>query len=543
MSMFRFVDKIQPQPAHKPKDDASKSVTKVQPFPKQVNLGKVVTGGSTTATVVTPTLANDAGRATMRAHATNGIGWRTFSIVNAFAGHEAVPIAGQPLEVRFNPLAHGVLKTQLTCSLASEDGGLEEREIELEGEGVNSHVQAQGEGQPVVDIEGIDPGEVEELRKRTGEAALQARALAAAQERAVGAVENEVETYKKKPREGISFLDLALLAVSIGTAGVGGVIATAVGPKLTKTLVGGFTKHALDTSKGMGAAALNGISESIQTGFAESAGSAMKSGVSAVFGEDEQPRHVHNDEAFSSNARINFFETQKDRLARVGVQYAATISKQETILQPLLRTDATAAKQAMETIRDTCGAQYGEAHRVQAFATTAQWAAATAQSVAGKRERFDLNGRSSVTDFSKGYGVDADKRYASGLLRIAVTMQGDEIRVTSAALDGLSQELADRMDDRPLLNAGMPIRIVVTSEQNKLIERTAISKSTDTRVWITRDESGSVNVKGRMPYRSNDSFFRSDEEAAVSLCQEVLSKPLIHWGLKMINTDDATGRT
>lgn len=544
--MFESLKKFEGQHAQKPKSDAAKSDVKVQPFPKQVNLGTVITGGSTTATVVTPKLAENAGRATMRAHAVNGIGWRTFSVVNAFAGHEAVPIAEQPLEVRFNPAAHGTLKTQLMCTITSEDGQIEEREIELEGQGVNPQVQVQDGAQPIVDIDGIDANKVETLRKRTGEASRRAAALARAQIRAVGAVQREVETFKKKPKSGISFMDLALLAVSIATAGVGGAVATALAPKLAKLVAGGAAKQLLSEGTDIAAASpkmFNAISEGIQSAFAETAGAGAKKAVTDLTTDEEEAREVENDGEYSSNARINFFEAQRDQLDAVGERYADTIARQETALQPLLRTDPDAAIEAMNKIEETCKEQKQEAHSIQSFATTAQWTAATAQSVAGKRERLDRNVKSSVTDFSKGYGVDPDKQYASGLIRIAVTLDGDDVRVTSAALDGLAQEVADRLASRPLLHARIPVRLVVSSERHKREFDQKARDFSDTRVWITRDESGTVNVKGRLPFRSDDAFFRSDEEGATRLCHDVLSKSLGEWGVKMVNTDDASGRS
>ena len=109
-----------------------------------------------------------------------------------------------------------------------------------------------------------------------------------------------------------------------------------------------------------------------------------------------------------------------------------------------------------------------------------------------------------------------------GVLRIRAKIDGHVVTVTSASMDGVSQEIGDRLRTQDLRALPIPIVILATGDGGTS--------------FVTRDEVGRVRISGRPDHEAQHHRDRQE------LCDRVLAKTLDGWGVKHVVTDDATGR-
>ena len=117
-----------------------------------------------------------------------------------------------------------------------------------------------------------------------------------------------------------------------------------------------------------------------------------------------------------------------------------------------------------------------------------------------------------------------------GVVRINVDASAGTPVVRAARLKGISQEIADRIWRHPLLN--VPVPVVIEAHQGEKTTR------------ITRDEAGRIRaaseilLPGEEPTESEPKMIAE----ATQIVEAVLGKSLADWGIKEIETNDATGR-
>lgn len=514
---------------------------RLAPFKTKIWLGTAVIGSSHHHTIAEPRLATGCGgSARLRARLEGVLGGPTqsFEVANGYS--TGATIAAEhttPLELRFVPQSVGTHGATLHCDITWSDGAHESRTVQVSALGVDPHALPADrmrdkapapQPKPEVDVAGIDPN----LMKKLGDAKNAAHRLAVnfnqKQILGVRTVGNEVATYKTKPAPGPWWADLAQLAITLGTAYVGGAVAARIAPH-----VGGWLAGMV--AAGDDTAIVAGIGEAVQSGISEVAAKVLPSvpkGGSKSEGNKE--------DVLSSNKAIDFFAKQEDALIDAGTAYGKVIDETETRLQPVLRKNPDAAIRAMEGVATACQ-QSGDGDtsaiaKAQAFATSQKYTSGIARSVAGEDHVQDYKSGNTVrtTDFRNGYGTADGKPYARGLLRVAVEMVGagdartNPFKVTSAALDGLPQEIADRFAREDLSKAEVPMRIVVSSPMGK--------------AWITRDEAGRIRVTGRLPLIGDAPTNANYHAGAASIFERLLAKPLQAWGMKNVNTDDESGR-
>lgn len=460
--MFDSVIKANEQ-ATKPKD--KEDTRRKLELPRKLQAPPAIPGSTSIASISMPTgEEHGVAAAVMRVDLTNAtsLGFRKFELINSFADGASVPLNNNkiPLEIQFRPMAASVHRGEAKCSITWQDTGEHEvRMIQLEGHGV-----APTDTETETDKNNADPSDIDriklDLRKATSSASSAARALARKQLRAVDRVEYEVMTYKKAEPKQFPWWELAGLALSIATGGIGGAVATALAPKLASLI----SKHAIDKVATEAPKIMSAVTEGIQSGISGAGAFGLALTERAVSEALDDTDKGEESIGLSSNARINFFASQREKLDEIGETYASTIEAQEIALQPLIRTSPHLAGQAMESIQETCMESAKGAKLKQADATTAQWISGVAQGKAGKRNVYAWNlQKTVVTDFTKGYSVDAASRYGGGVLRLRVQALQDGVKVTSAAIDGVPQEHADRIRTRPLSDIKIPVRIAISA--------------------------------------------------------------------------------
>ncbi|MDQ3364038.1 MAG: hypothetical protein M3680_01225 [Myxococcota bacterium] len=445
-----------------------------------------------------------------------------------------------PVRVRFRPSRPGPFEVVVTVSVEGADGSTDAKTIRVTGKGTQPKRAPEPKRAPaMVDdlhapdldktLEGvIQPasgpaiGGTETMSGAVGLAQVAAELVVDAQADGVQAASDDIRSYQRV-RMSPSMLDQIIeIAFMMGVSGIAGVVA----------------KYVAQSIKGqLGTLMTDGLKE----GFKNASKVARKELSGA-----EKPDPERRQQPTISTSAMNEFFGQHRRLVRQrGAQYAAVPIQ----LSELLRNvEPAQGRAAMMTFARAMSSASAVADQIQAHATKLGWIAAVAHQAHGvtavdrpdgsKAETTNLDRARSYG--SRGWYTETRAPTHDGVLDIhvelpvgATPVEMSGLRVKSASITGVSQEVADWLMDYQLATAGIPIRLVVSGHP----------------ALITRDELGRVRINGYLLTKdatSGGSVPQWTEahmhRGAKLLVDKVLSRTLRAWGIGPPTSDDATGR-
>lgn len=292
------------------------------------------------------------------------------------------------------------------------------------------------------------------------------RRLAAGQLLGAKTAGDEAAAYHRtvQPPARSLWWDLLEIAISVGTAGVAGAVA--------KNFVN-WTEAYLDAKGAPGIAAIGDmIKEGIKTGSKRAMAMTGGGGGGDATEHVESGRRDH-----STNQRIDFFAEQVAILDAATAEREQLIEDRRAALKPLLRTEhAATAVAAMSAVGDAFAAAATDAEQAQHDATAVQWVSYVARASFGvedvPRQNIIENGEEPAPQTATKLDTVRPEDPASlmssprGLLDIGVWVGiGDQgarwAKPTYASLEGVSQEIADRIARIPLRDVPVPLRLVL----------------------------------------------------------------------------------
>jgi len=370
---------------------------------------------------------------------------------------------------------------------------------------------------PTADLQHVAQVHMTALSNAMGRAKTQAGGLASAQQTGRRTAETNARDYNRQPPKAPWWASLAELAITMAVGGVAGLVgryaANALGSKLAAgvaTVKGGLDPARLKQySEGL-------VADTVKEGLKNAAKSPL---VKLAIGTKDRESARIEEGARSSNGVINFFAMQEAALNKLITANQTFVDGEHERLQHTLRTDPEVAVASMEALEvGMHQASETAAEQRQQIESERQWTSIVARSSNGT-DTVRVNGEErDVTTLGRA------TRATRGVLRIRATVrpgpETDEVQaVKSASMDGISQELADRMHRQDLSAAPVAVMIIAESEIGTSI--------------ITRDEVG--RVRQRVGDAGNEA---SQHRRAQALCDRVLAKTLVAWGIERIVTDD-----
>jgi hypothetical protein len=381
------------------------------------------------------------------------------------------------------------------------------------------------------------PAQLSEKDKRTtidlgldtamNEAARSADELADKQMEGVNLAAADAAAYKKAmPRiERAIWWDLAESALTIATGQIASYVAKGLLPRLmtTTTTEEVFTETVTTTT----AAELGPkLTTGIESGIKLAGGLAIKGALPAKSPAQPQDQNpARSGGGNSTNSRIDFFEQQRDWVDREKDIYHAQVLAAIYRVAPLMRKDPPAAERALDAVKATFDESKEQVKLLQAQAVAPAWVSAVARMNLGvdTAETRNHEPRNATNmDAARKIDKSGHAAAASGVLDVYVSPAG---RITSAQLNGVSQETADRLAGMTLASVPMPIRFMLgsPSDMNPTI--------------ITRDETGRIRVSGDI--QGNKDREENSVKTAGEMIDRLLSVPLSSVVLE-IKTDDST---
>jgi hypothetical protein len=366
----------------------------------------------------------------------------------------------------------------------------------------------------------------------------QAENLSKRQIDGVDLASEEAMSYTRKPPETSLFYDLMELAISMGIAGVAGILARRIGANLAARL-GKDDKSSLAL----------GLTDAMKEGMKKIGNSAkVKRAVEKLPGGPERhsadeatsTEDVNMDvgsapKSPSTNGRIAFFAEQTAMLRDLAEANEDLVAEQAKRLMPLLETNPEQALAAMRALKQAfVDAGGSEARDFQAHASSMQWVAAVARSSMGSDTASTHDGSYSrkVSDMTK-YGPISD-----GVLSVDVLKAGDQVVVVGASIKGVSQEIADRIAMNPMRDAPIPIRIKVSGDRSNAVIH--LDEAKRMRVYGLIDPDDAMPLTEYVQRQNMPEHFEAQSTMrAEKIVSAVLAKPL---GLDRVASDDASGR-
>lgn len=540
--------------AGKPPEPPMLGLTRLRPFPERVDVGEQIVGSSHTFRVAQPVLlpGSEIGgliRISLQAarHRNspfkNNLGLDpdpvlahsrdVFELERRVSAGYLIGRDHYPIDVQFAPTAAGLFQADVVFEVEWHDGVAERHVVHLFGrarrledapaEPIGDGVPRDAIAAPGKDRDVVMPGPVQpEASDALRFAAAQARAvtavgnLAAWRELGVDTAKENATSYKEMPPDAPWWEELLELAMTMGAFGVFGAISKQLGPKLAKVIRKGTGKDSFLT---------NAVTDGLKDG--------LKHVSRAKTRERRRPKPQDGRaRPASSNPRINFFSEQKAILLETKEADEQLVDTRAQMLEPVLGIDPAGTIAALDLLADEVNAAKQTARSVQQDVSEQQWISAVAMSNEGGERVFDPTSgeHRTVTKVHDERGkVEAGKGILTIDVRLIRSAPDDEsVAVTGASIKGVSQELADRIHGVPLAEASMPIMLVVYWRQGI--------------AWITRDEVGRLRVFGAFP--RTDGFVDGTEaqmhRTASRIASTVLAKSLGSWGVKLIESDDAT---
>jgi hypothetical protein len=363
------------------------------------------------------------------------------------------------------------------------------------------------------------------------DAAAAARKLARSQRDGLKIVEDEAAAYGKEipktPRS--KWWDLAEMALSLATGNLAGLFAKKLLPRLlSKTLVDdipmvGEVKTTITPKLS------EGVTGTISAAIVAAGQKAIKAGLPSETATAAAPTgHAEGTAGKrSSNARIDFFAEQRSVLNEQEDAYEEKVKQHAKQVRPLALGQPKQAVEALSVVAQELTQMKSEAEQQQANATAPAWATLVARlglghDVVRTAENSSDARQATHMDTLRRTDHGTPANAASGVLDVYVSSG----KVVSARLNGVAQEIADRLANIPLADVPMPIRFIMGRPGEP---KPAI---------LTRDETGRVRVQGELMGQTNES---EAVRTATEIIERTLSVQLAAMGIE-IQTDDSTRR-
>lgn len=479
--------------------------------------------------------------------------------------------ASTPLVIRFKPYRAGEITTVATLKAIGSDGSIDTRQIRLVGTGKNRIVN---EVHAPDVAKGLKPKPADPRHpvSTSSNAADSARAeatyLASQQKEGVALARHEAGSFAKAPPPKSEWAWLIDLAISMGVSGIAAMASKFLAKAMTTAIARSSALNRQQTKYIKERETADELAKHVpidsteivmdQTGkldvnehVTNLVGDAVKEGMKGIAkrglganasGPEQSARDDDDmaDEAFSSNEEIDFFTKHAQEMNGLAHSYTTIVNELEA---QLAGVDPQHASSALMAVAHAFNEAAPNAVLLQARATEFQWVSATAKRNLGSRKR-NLPDGSSYRATNLDGALDFGERgplaphYGSvprhdGVLDIHVEVPENtmpvetvNLRIRSASLSGISQEIADRIRTTDLSAAGIPLRIILHGQP----------------ALITRDEIGNVRVNGYL--HTLDGTNASEAHAhkgARMIVNKILSKTLDQWGIRSIKTNDASG--
>lgn len=335
------------------------------------------------------------------------------------------------------------------------------------------------------------------------------------QHQAVRDIQAEAAKYKQRPAPRSAWLELAELALVIGTSGIASALGKLAANQIVSLVAGKAEGLVADS---IGTAIEDGLKHPVEIGLTALGGGA---------GDEGSP--ASKPDRSSADGDIDFFSTQLTALDTAKSKAPAFSHHVQRSVRPWLRTDRDAAARALDAVAGLTLPVAMIAKKQQAQATAAQYVTYRARAALGAEQLPARAGGAEITNMkpARTYERLSAPGRMTGLLDILVETAGDEIQVKGARMTGVSQLVADRLLAMSLTDARVPVRIVLGNELG----------------FITRDEAGRIRYSGFLPLDA-DRKPGLDEthhlRGAERIAKRVLAQPLTAWGVSRVTTDDAS---
>lgn len=316
----------------------------------------------------------------------------------------------------------------------------------------------------------------------------------------VALAKSDAQAFRAPPSDIVNWLDIAMLAVSLGTGGLGAVMGMAI-EGTAKTYARKFVGKLLDGAlqKGMAAAL-----------------STLKSSPSGS--KDSDDRHSTQD----------FFEVQKDAIRDETAAIANEFIRRLESEVPNYTQDkdgVVALRTALtEGLRNFSRSAKSQQRHITALKFIDYKARAELGSV-----RKDMKSGEITTYLEAARSKDHEYHGPfNGLLDLWVEGDGEKLRVRRARIEGISRATAEELDHQDLLRAGIPIRIQ------------------DRFTCFTRDEAGRIRAEPTpffsMMIEETEGAEPTDWEAqgiarGEKIVNKALSKTIAEWGIRVETND------
>lgn len=455
----------------------------------------------------------------------------------------------QPLRVRYAPLRPGASAATVRYRIHWTDGRTSEGSVMVRARA--RHLDAApstplAEGPmpvgPAGELAAPTDAVAEDFDTAKSRAGNNAAKLADAQEAGVKLAEDEARSYQKAAPKASWWSALAEIAISMGVAGVAGVVAKQLASSLGRLEAVSHAASALER-KGVSTAMIKdlggGVTDSIKDGLKTSAKQAIAAAHSASSANRRDGGTHRQPDPISSNPTIDFWARQRLMLTDVSARNREMITNTSKQLTPLLGSNPSAAISIMGSVaRSLAAVGTRDAALLQTLASEAQWVAGISQANHGVEQVETTDGKRTVTDLRPSR-TGLHRASDDGLLHIEVEIPShsgessqDRAVVKRAKLLGVSSEIVAQLHRAPLAAIGLPMMITV--------------RGGSVRAIITRDEIGRVRVEGKLPLGEPVDATSGEGEpmqiaAATRLVNTVLAQDLkSHIALDQFQHDDAT---
>ncbi|MBL9015527.1 MAG: hypothetical protein JNL83_15185, partial [Myxococcales bacterium] len=466
---------------------------RIAPLRGVVDAGEIVVGVEETVELGTVNVVDGyAGGGLVTAHVVPASGPRApggvlapgsdgFLVEDAVYGTPIVVSPGtpRPLRVIFRPSLPGMYRSEIVFRVMWQDGKVSEHSVVVRGK-----ARTLDDVPSDARMDHMDPATsarndphlkkaptLDAALSSIEEAADSARdsvdAIADAQKDGVTLAEREALSFVEKPPDPSILAILADVAISMGLAGVAGVLARGA----ARHLVGLKIKDpaVLKDSK-----SLLGATDALKEGIKGLSKATVIPTIAKPGKLD--PKSPPATVEFSSNSTIDFWAQQRTRIGTLKSAFRSEVSGAEDLARRMGPASGLLFMQAVARSFHEAG-NNGEIVLAQALASEVQWISGIAQSTVGATIAHDrVNGDMMTSDLS---WLRTHPTFAlrDGVVRIAVDADAAGTpAVRYAKLKGISQEIADRIWRTPLLH--VPIPVVLEVRDGTKVTR------------LTRDEAG-----------------------------------------------------
>jgi hypothetical protein len=353
------------------------------------------------------------------------------------------------------------------------------------------------------------------------------------QKRGLKLAEDEALSYQRAvtpPTKNV-WLDIAKFGLTMAASGIG----SAIGHALLSAFESKTEGAAAESGKQADERKRNPLEKAMVKGIEHGLKLAAEQALGVIEAKatpktEASEQHAPGLSGHSANARIDFFAEQYRVLDDQKKRNGDVVNRQIHLARPHLRTDPAAVSDAFKKLTSTFEKQAGAAEQIQANATAQAWTSLVARVRHGTKS--DATGTSANLDDLRRSSATARSRI-DGVLDLTAT-SGPSPAIVSASLLGVSAEIVGRINERPLAELHVPMRIRFGAE----LHAPAV---------ITRDEAGRVRVAGNLEAleRAAGGRVGTTEEEAVAAATKIVSALLAGQSLKglgiHVRHDDATG--